>query len=542
MLWLTLLLILLFPGNLRADPFTFPGFGAESTALGGARVADEAGPASLAYNPAGLNTGQQQTMISYVWARPSLYVRQGENSELDQYLAAGPQGSSDPDYHLARFQRGVNKLKEHHAEAVPLIRGIYFGSVVPLALDQESAKTSLGFGVALPQGRLATIDLAGESAPHFVEFQDRNQAAAISAALGHDLPGGWSVGAGIVVDLIQADLGASVYIPVRFAITDILIGSDPLIPEAALQPFAKASVAPQVRPVAGVRWAPNEKFSFGLAYRDELHGRVDVTGKFVLAAGLESSAVLPWTIALNTHFQPRRLTAGAQWRPVETLRIETDLAWEQWSHYRPPLMGYRLHGVKNFARNALAAAGVLEAELLGSCLELGGAQMCLPNEQELLARIPDGIDVRYEFAGARDILVPRLGAGWRVAERVEVLAGYFYRPSIENSEGFTLTRVTTYEDLNGQDSTRREAVDINLLDNAQHGVSAGASWSYNTLTLSGSALFVHLVEKQIDKVESPVFFQDRSRADGKQVTDFGYPAYSYGGLVAGGMLQAALTF
>jgi hypothetical protein len=533
----TLLLILTWRENGFADAFSFPGYGAESVALGGARVADQAGPASLAYNPAGLNTGTQQTTISYVWAKPSLYVERDPSPGLDAYLAAGPRGR-DPEYHLLRFRARVNDALEKNAEDASLVRGVYFGIVVPLARERADAHTSLGFGVFLPQGKLGTIQVAGESAPYFVEFHDRNQAAVISAALGHDLPGGWSVGAGVVVDMIQAEVDASVYVPLRFALTDVLIGSEPLVPAADAQPMMRAQVAPRVRPIAGVRWAPVETFAIGLSFRDESHGQVDADGQIILASGLPVPAELPWSVSLNTHFQPRRVAGGVKWSPIERSRLQTDLAWEQWSRYSPPLVGYSIGNLHEFVRNLLAASGIADAGLLGECMGV----VCLPTEEALIDRMPEAIHVRYTFEGARDILIPRVGAGWRASESLELLGGYYYRPSIESPEGFSLVRTTTLSNVGGVDITEREARDVNVLDNAQHGVSIGAGWTRGTVTVAATALYVHLVEKRVSKENNGVDYEDRSREPGSQVTEFGYPGYAYGGSMFGGMLQLTLAY
>ncbi len=539
---LLLLGLVLFPGHAIADPFTFPGFGAQSAALGGARAAEKAGPASLAYNPAGLNSGKQQTTVSYTWAKPLLYIDRETPSDLAAYLEQGPRGENDTAYHLIRFRTKVNDAQEESAEAAPLIRGVHFGIVVPFAEEREEASTSLGFGVFLPQGKLATVNLGGESTPYFVEFHDRNQAAVISAAVAHDFDGGWSIGGGVVVDLIQAEVDATMYVPLRFAFTDILLTDDLLLPEADIQPQLQAHVAPRVRPVAGVRWAPSSRLAFGLSFREESEGRVDGEGRVVLGAGLPQPVELPLTVSLNTHFQPRRAAAGMQWQPLDRLRVQADLTWEQWSRYRPPLAGYGVDNLRDFAHAGLAAAGILDSGLLGACLGLIGNGPCIPEEEALLARIPDGVDVRYEFSGARDIVIPRVGFGWRFTDQLEATTGYYYRPSIESASGFRLTRVRTLKDVDGADVVERDEVDSNVLDNAQHGLSLGAAYIHGPFTFAATALYVQLVEKTVDKRNNDVYYDDRAPAEGEQIVEFGYPSYSYGGSVVGGMLQVTLAY
>ncbi len=534
--------VLALPFAAGADPAAYPGFGAESIALGGARTAEKGGTAALAYNPAGMNTGVQQTVIAWLWARPSLFIDTGQNAELEGYLAAGPRGESDPEFHLVRFRARINADQERRAEDAPLMRGVYAGVVVPLARERSEALTSLGIGVYVPQGRLAAIQLGSESAPFFVDFHDRNQAAVIRAAVGRDLPWGLSVGLGAVVDLIQADVDADVFVPLRFAVTDIILRDDPLVPDADIQPTVTAGVAPRVRPVAGLRWQAAETLAFGLAYRDESSGRVDVDGRMVLSSGLAQPAVVPWSASVNTQFQPRRISGGAQWTFLDRFRLQGDLAWEQWSRYRPPLAEFSASGLRNLARNVLAASGAVDAGLLGACLSVGGAGLCLPSEAELLARTPDGVDVRYRFSGARDILVPRAGFGWQATERLELLAGYFYRPSMESDDGFSLIKITTLRDLAGETITEEEAVDLNLLDNPQHGMSLGANYVLGAVTLTAAVEYVALVEKHVDKRDSEVLFEDRAAAPGNQITAFGYPAYTYGGNVLGGSLQLTLAY
>ena len=68
----------------------------------------------------------------------------------------------------------------------------------------------------------------------------------------------------------------------------------------------------------------------------------------------------------------------------------------------------------------------------------------------LIMEVDQGAPVGpIDFAGAR----------WRVRDRVEVMGGAYYRPSMESPGGFRLTRITTYGGLPGA-SVRRERVGV----------------------------------------------------------------------------------
>lgn len=510
-----------------ADPFFYPGFGATTIATR-ATTADRGGAPSLAANPAALADNTLQATASYVWAQPGLYIRRNPNPSLQNRIESE---SSDASAHLMRQQDEQNARAESNAENVEPIRGIYAGVAVPLAARGATATTSLGIGAYIPQGSLASVVLGGESTPQFVEYQDRNQTALLSAAVAHSFGHGWSVGAGMVLDLVQAQVNADVFMPLQISLlSDVILSDDPLIPSAAVQPRLTVSAAPRVRPIAGVLFAPSPRLAFGLNFRDESSGHVRAEGTLELAGGLADTARVPLSFDINTQFQPRRLSFGGSWMPTPAFRVLADVTWMQWSRYRPALASYSVVNLRNLGRSALAASGITDLGLLGGCVDIAAINMCLPTQDELLARIPDAISVKYTFDGARDIFVPRIGAAWQWAEHWSTMAGYSFRPSFESADGFTLTRVTTYKDINGEDLVERSAIEPNLLDNAQHEMSAGVTVQYAPFSLTISGLYAHMIEKKMPKNTAAA------------VTDFGYTGYAYGGYVAGGAIQAALTF
>lgn len=540
---LSVVAVLLFAGAAQADPFFFPGFDAESIALGGARTAGPSGAAAVAYNPAALNTGLQQTTFNYLWSKPVLHIDREPNADLNVYLRKGARGADDSDYNQIAFRTRVNARLEQAAERVNVMRGVQIGIVVPLAPRGATSATSLGFAAFVPQGKLATLQLGGESAPYFVEFADSNRAAMLSAAVGHDFGSGLSIGGGVVLDLIQADINASLYVPVRFSIVEaVLLSDEPLIPNADVQPIARADVAPRVRPILGARYAPNGKWAFGMSFRDQSKGRVEANGNVTLSSGDGAASTLPWKMDLSTHFQPRRASLGAQWKPAPVVRLMADLGWVQWSHYQPPLAAYSVGNIRGFAREALRASGMLDAGILGACLNIGNGGPCLPTEAALLARIPTRVRVGYEFSGARDIWVPRLGAGWAVMDQLELLAGYFYRPSMESKGGFRLIRETTYSGLRGGTLSKRESIEANVLDNSQHGFSMGAAFKNGAFTVTLAGQYVQLVEKTVSNDGGDVHYADQAKSPGTQITAFGYPGYRYGGHMAGAMLKVGAEY
>jgi long-chain fatty acid transport protein len=92
-------------------------------------------------------------------------------------------------------------------------------------------------------------------------------------------------------------------------------------------------------PSAGLLFTPNDSWSLGLSFRDQVSVELNLGAK-VAGALVLSGAQLPGSFELTSlnHnlFSPRQLWLGGTWRPHHSLLLSLDLGWLQWSNFPSP--------------------------------------------------------------------------------------------------------------------------------------------------------------------------------------------------------------
>lgn len=523
-----------------ADAFHLLGFDADSMAVGGALTGGAAGPAAVYYNPAALNKNhKQESQFTYFWLKPKLQIDRDSNEKLAEYL--GKSGNREGDesryYNVISFKDDVNDFQERRAERVPLVRGYSVGLVVPLGEDRAEAPAAFGLGLFIPQGPIMRQRINAPETPYFVEFDDRSQRIVINAGLAYDITNRIHVGGGasFLADIpVQVDM----FVPINFNVVDVVLKGNTSAVNVGVTPLAQIEVTPVIAPNAGVLFEPLDNLSFGATYRDEIQAKVDAKASIVAETGTGRTTSLPAEISASAAFTPRQVALGTKYKPIEKLTLYGDATWAQWSHYRPPVAEFSVSNIRQLVTEVLHGSGISDLGLLGSEIEFGGQPIKLPSEQEILELVPDYVRVKYEFKGFRNTWTPRLGASYELNEAVTLMGGYFYRPTIEDDKGFRVTRIVNF----GGDVTRTR-LNQNTLDNDQHGLTAGASYKWRNFKVGLAAVYVQLVEKKVDKANDlTITYPDESPQIGTQTTAYGYPGYSYGGHMVGGLAQAAVSF
>ncbi|MGO9715020.1 MAG: hypothetical protein ACLQBL_39605, partial [Polyangiaceae bacterium] len=129
----------------RANPLDSFGFGSRATAMGGATAADTQDFSANYYNPAGLALARRMEIsVGYVNVDQNLYIN-------------GLSSGVDP------------------------IRGIVAGIVAPGTL--AGIPFAFGFGVFLPDDRLALVEALPQDQPRWEIYDNRNQLFYLAANL-----------------------------------------------------------------------------------------------------------------------------------------------------------------------------------------------------------------------------------------------------------------------------------------------------------------------------------------------------------------------
>ncbi len=559
---LAAVLVAAVPATAFADQYSLLGFDAESVAQGGALTAGASGAAGVFYNPAVINKNKRQEQgVSYIWAKPFLEIDRVENQDVGDYLGADANRTqSSGKYNIIRYKSNLNDFQEERAERAPLVRGFNVGMVLPLAKKPEDAIASLGIGAFVPQGPIIRQRVNTPETPYFVEFDDRTQRLAANVAVGVDITDDIHVGAGASM-LLDIQASSTIFVPLEIDITKFLENENPV--NVSVSPYATAELPPVISPIAGAQWDINDMISVGATYRHEVMAKLDAEASLSVATGVRSPVNLPINFESSAAFTPSQAALGVQVRPNEKLRISADATWSQWSKYRPAVAQFSVSNVRNLAEAVIESSNIDELPVLGEtfCIGENGGDPCIevPTKEDLLGLVPTTISQEYEFEGFRDTISPRVGVAYDATDEVTVMGGYFYRPSIIDEGGVRMYQKTTFKGVNNnpddgssQHDISRVEIDDNTLDNDQHGFTLGVSYKYDILTFTLTGMYVHLVEETVNKpsdLTSDLNYDQQSvinAAKGGIAEElnmsFGYPGYTYGGYLAGGMAQVSLAF
>lgn len=361
-LWIAAL-ILCVPATASAGSFDVFGYGARGIGLGGAMTATSDDHTAVYYNPACLARRDVVQLGTDIYtAVPS----------LDLALQRDP---TDAAYTPAR---------------PPVHSGAGIGAVFPL-IDG----LNLGVALALPLGRLLTVELLDPQIPQWYRYDALPGKIQIAAGLGYRVAPWLHIGLG-VQSLASMNGDAAIGLDV----------SNEQIPrrDLSLELIHTAS------PTAGILVDP--PFAPGLSLAVSYRG--DLALEFGLPIAFDLGEALDFTIAAQgiTLYTPHELSAGVAFDFRQTtgapIMLTTDVTWSAWSLAPPPSVDFHL-------------------DFEGELLDAAGA------EDLLDFRV--GNEPQAEF---RDTITARVGAEWAPAQSLALRAGYAYRPSaLAPATGFT---------------------------------------------------------------------------------------------------------
>jgi long-chain fatty acid transport protein len=173
----------------------------------------------------------------------------------------------------------------------------------------------------------------------------------------------------------------------------------------------------------GARYRPFDWLAFGLAWRSEIqltvHGDGDFTKKGTVTIPFKSTDVS------GTEPIPESVTMGVMVKPMERLSLEFDAVWTKWSSYKSlivnyddpqPGFGYELKSTKNWSDTWRFQFG---------------AEYALTDSVDLRAgyvydQSPVNNDYEDYAVPCTDRQIVTLGAGWKISDSWAVDASYGY--------------------------------------------------------------------------------------------------------------------
>jgi long-subunit fatty acid transport protein len=527
-----------------ADQFSLMGTSSEAISQGSALTAGAPSTVGAYHNPAALGRAtKQEQSLSYMWAKPYLSIDRTPHEATEAYLEGGAPAGREDEFNVLRYRHDVNRQLEQRAEDVPLIRGFHIGLALPFAEVREEADFVVGASIYVPQGPIMRQRVQSPDTPYFVEFDDRSQRIVVNAGVGYEITPRLRVGAGASM-LANIDLNSTVFAAANMGI-NLLEQSFDL--DVSITPVADIRVPPVISPIGGVEWDVSEKLTLAATFRDEIKTNFNGATNLSVAVGDARPVNVPIEFGASAAFTPRQAALGGQFRPTERARISADITWSQWSRYRPPVPEFSVSNIRGLAAAVIDGSGIEEFPVLCETIEITLADITIPIDipcrEEILDMVPSDVNMTYDITGFRDTFTPRLGLAYDLRENTTLMAGYFHRPSIiDPDEGVRMFQTLTF-DYGDRVDTMTERVNENTLDNPQHGISLGAQYRFGAYHVGLSALYIHLVEQSVDKVAAGFEPDDEARPQTElHTTMFGYPGYTYGGFVAGAMLQAGIDF
>lgn len=285
---LVVLLAASFATTARANPADTFGFGARSTALGGAVVSDVEDFSANYYNPAGLARGHRiRVEAGYLFARPLLRIN-GRDTGVDD------------------------------------IGAMTAGLVVPAQFG--SHHFALGLGLHLNDERISRTRSLPASQPRWEMYDNRPHKVYLSANLAWS-PVEWlRIGAGIA---FMATSKTNLYVEGEVPV---------LAPETMsnVRHSLRADLLSIRYPGVGIQIEPNKQWSFGLVYRGEFKLGLDLDATVRARITLGELSVPAFfhlvTESVNS-FLPQQLSLGGAWRPIPSVRVSAEVTWVDWSAY-----------------------------------------------------------------------------------------------------------------------------------------------------------------------------------------------------------------
>jgi hypothetical protein len=283
---------LTFSSRVHANPLDTFGFGSRESAMGSAVSADDSDFTASYYNPAGLALARSlEVSVGYFRADHFLYMN-GNRTQVEP------------------------------------VKGIVGGAVVPGRLF--GVPFTFGLAVHVPDDGLLRVNALPQTQPRW-ELYDNNERlyftvnAAISPFKWLQIGGGITYMAGAIATL---DIGGYVDITQTF--------------DSTLRHQVDADIKIVQYPEFGVRIEPSKELSFAAVYRGQFALNLNVAANVNAGVGVGQSGLLT-TLMLAMQsmtvdaFLPQQVVVGGSYKPTDSLHLNLDLTWVNWSAYEPPV-------------------------------------------------------------------------------------------------------------------------------------------------------------------------------------------------------------
>jgi long-chain fatty acid transport protein len=268
-----LLLAALLPASALANGTRLPNQNAEAAARGNAFVATADNPSAIYYNPAGL------TQL------PGLQIQSDAYAISARYDYESPLGAD------VKAERDIAVVPQFYASFTP-----------------ENSAFSYGLGVYSPFGQ--SSEWPGDSGFRSIATRNEIVFLAVAPTLAWKLSDTLSVGAGLQVNHVEADLASGIFAPgdeFRFRGDDTSFGYN-----------------------LGILWKPADRHVFGINYQSRSTARLK-GGLDLNPLGLEADASVDLVF-------PDVITLGYSWRPSPAWNLEVAIDRTNWDLVNTPVL------------------------------------------------------------------------------------------------------------------------------------------------------------------------------------------------------------
>lgn len=380
--WMVIVCVILCPLRVMASGYAVYEWGARGNALGGAMVARDGDPSSVAYNPAAITDlpgTQLQVGATAIAPMATMDVDQAGLEDMD---------FADNVWALPTFYSTMQLSDNYWV-------GIGMFSRVGLGTEYDDADSWAG-RYNCSHASIKSFSITPNLAMKFSE--------AFSMALG--------------VDLTYLDFGYNTTIdPTR--VKDPSTTATDILQEISADGWGYGVNL-------GARYRPYDWLAFGVLWRSAIQLSVDGDVDFSRKGVLRPSAVgLKDTGVTGTEPIPESVTMGVMVKPLDRLSLEFDAVWTNWSAYKTLTIEYDdpLFGFLSEAKSTKNWNNTWRFQF--------GAEYALTNDVDLRAgyvydQTPVNDDYEDYAVPCTDRQIVTLGAGWDVTDSWTVDASYGY--------------------------------------------------------------------------------------------------------------------
>lgn len=389
--WIVVLCVILWPLQAWAAGYGVYEWSARGNALGGAMVARDGDPSSVAYNPAAITDlpgNQIQIGATAIAPMATMDVQEAGLEDMD---------FDDSVWGLPTMYY-TRQLSDNYWF------GIGMFSRVGLGTDYEDQDTWAG-RYNCSHAAIKSVSITPNLA---MKFSD-----AFSLALG--------------VDATYLDFSYDTTIDANKVLTrnNLSDDNDPSTTSTdILQEISADGWAYGIN--LGARYRPFDWLAFGVLWRSEIqltvHGDADFTQKGVVPPSL---ILLNDTEVSGTEPVPESFTMGVMVKPIDRLSLEFDAVWTKWSAYETLIIEYDdpLFGSLSEAKGVKKWDNTWRFQF--------GAEYALTDYLDLRAgyvydQSPVNDDYEDYAVPCTDRQIVTLGAGWKISDVWTVDASYGY--------------------------------------------------------------------------------------------------------------------